>query len=185
MYIGWLQNLVDDDSSAAENLLRAIELFARADEINAYLWAATASIELLEKVDRVQEAVKTYQEVMDALADPRNRDRIPPNIRDTTTLITIYSVSSVYLNQGHWPDAVYALRSIRGQFDARGFDLYAGKVHLNLAHVRAHLGEDAEAASEYRTVLTLEGRIPSAMLEEARASLEVLCRLPAVATNPL
>ncbi|WP_328625480.1 helix-turn-helix domain-containing protein [Streptomyces sp. NBC_00353] len=174
MYIGWLQNLVDDDSPAAENLLRAIELFAQADEINGYLWAATASIDLLAKIDRVQEAVKTYQEVMDALADPRNRDRIPPNIRDTTTLIAIYSVSSVYLNQGHWQDAVDALRSIHGQFDARGFDLYAGKVHLNLAHVLAHLGEDAEAASEYRTVLTLEGRLPSAMWEEARASLDAL-----------
>jgi tetratricopeptide (TPR) repeat protein len=174
MYIGWLQNLVNDDSPAIENLLRSIELFAQADEINGYLWAATASIELLGKVGRVPEALRTYREVMDALGDPRNRDRIPPNIRETTTLIAIYSVSTVYLNRGHWPDAVDALRSIRGQFDARGFDLYAGKVHLNLAHVLAHLGEDAEAASEYRIVLTLESRIPSAMLEQARAGLEAL-----------
>ncbi|WP_327371183.1 helix-turn-helix domain-containing protein [Streptomyces sp. NBC_01217] len=174
MYLGWLQNLDDDDSPAAENLLRARELFTRAAEINGYFYAATASISLLEKVDRAQEAVKTYQEVMDALADPCNRDRIPPNIRDTTTLIAIYSVSCVHLNQGRWPDAVDALRSIHGQFDTRGFDLYAGKVHLYLAHVLARLGEGAEAAGEYRTVLTLEDRIPSAMLEEARAGLDAL-----------
>ncbi|MFH9006093.1 hypothetical protein ACH4E5_23025 [Streptomyces afghaniensis] len=54
-----------------------------------------------------------------------------------------------------------ALRSVRGQFDARGWHEQAGKVHLHLAHALAHLGERAEAAAEYRAALALEDRRPA------------------------
>ncbi|WP_328625474.1 helix-turn-helix domain-containing protein [Streptomyces sp. NBC_00353] len=173
-YLGWLQVTANDVSSAADNYRQAMTLFARADEINGYLQAASGSIGMLRKAGRGDEAVKTYQEVMDALADPRNRDRVPANVRDVIFLTATYNVSFVQLNQGHWVDAVDALRSIRGQFDARGRYRQAGRVYLNLAHALAHLGEDAEAATEYRIVLTLEGRIPSNLAEEARKSLEAL-----------
>ena len=139
--LGWLQATVDDVSPAAENYRRAMELFAQADDINGYLQAGNATITMLRKAGRAHEAVKTYQEVMDALADPRNRDRVPVNVRDVTVLIATYNVSFVHLDQGHWVDAVDALRSIRGQFDARGRDRQAGRVHLYLAHALAHLGE--------------------------------------------
>ncbi|AWS42538.1 transcriptional regulator [Streptosporangium sp. 'caverna'] len=173
-YLGGLQNRVQDVSSAADNHRRAVELFAQADEINGYLQACNATIDILQKAGRGEEAIKIYREVMDALADPRNGDRIPPNVRNFTALIATFHVSFVHLNQGHWPEAVDALRPIRGQFDARGWHRQAGKVHLNLAHALAHLGEDAEAVIEYRTVLSMEGRIPSLLLEEARASLDAL-----------
>ncbi|MEU6497314.1 hypothetical protein ABZ890_44360 [Streptomyces sp. NPDC046984] len=177
LYIGWLgwrQNPVDDDSPTTDNILHAMELFTQADEIRGYLQAASVSINLLEKADRTQEAVKAYQEILDALADPGNRDRIPPNVRDTNVLTANYEMSFVHLNQGHWWDAVGTLRPIRGQFDRRGFHPPGGEVHLNLAHALAHLGENDEAATEYRAVLTLEGLIPQTMLEEARASLDAL-----------
>nr|WTB34732.1 hypothetical protein OG781_39325 [Streptomyces sp. NBC_00830] len=172
--LGWLQEMVGDVSPAADNILRSMELYAQADDVIGYLQAANANITVLRKADRMQEAIETYREVMDALADPRNRDRIPPDVRDLTASVARYHVSSVHLNQGHWRDAVDALRAIRGHFDARGYHRQAGKVHLYLAHALAHLGEDTEAAAEFRAVLTLESRIPSAMVEEARASLGVL-----------
>ncbi|WP_203947426.1 XRE family transcriptional regulator [Planotetraspora thailandica] len=173
-YLGGLQNRVDDVSPAADNYRRAMRLFAQADEINGYLQACNVAIGILDKAGRGHEAITVYREVMDALADPRNRDRIPPNVRDFTALIATYYVSFVHLNQANWPDVVDVLRPIRGQFDARGWHQQAGKVHLNLAHALAHLGEDAEAAIEYHTVLTLEGRIPSVTVEKARAGLDAL-----------
>nr|WTB34706.1 hypothetical protein OG781_39170 [Streptomyces sp. NBC_00830] len=173
-YLGWLQVTANDVSPAADNYRRAMKLFAQADEINGYLQAASGSIGMLRKAGRGDEAVKTYQEVMDALANPRNRDRVPANVRDVIILTATYNVSFVHLNQGRWVDAVDALRFIRGQFDARGRDRQTGRVYLNLAHALAHLGEHAESATEYRTVLTLEGRIPSNLVEEARASLDAL-----------
>ncbi|MEU0190890.1 hypothetical protein ABZ250_13620 [Streptomyces afghaniensis] len=68
-------------------------------------------------------------------------------------------MSFVHLDQGHWQEAADALRSIRGQFDTRGWHKQAGKVHLHLAHALAHLGERAEAAAEYRAALKLEDRL--------------------------
>jgi tetratricopeptide (TPR) repeat protein len=173
-YLGWLQVTADEVSPAADNYRRAMKLFAQADEISGYLQAASGSISMLRKVGRGDDTVRTYLELLDVLADPRNRDRIPANVRDVTILTATYNVSFVHLDQGHWVEAVDALRSIRGQFDARGRDRQAGRVYLYLAHALAHLGEHAEAAAEYRTVLALEGRIPSAMVEEARASLDAL-----------
>lgn len=173
-YLGWLQNAVGDFSPAADNYHRAMELFAQADEINGYLQASTGNITVLRKAGRAQEAIETYREIMDAVAAPHNQERIPPNVRDATELMATYHVSFVHLNQGHWRDAVDALRPLRGQFDARGWHVQAGRVHLHLAHALAHLREDAEATAEYRNVLTLENRIPSDILEEARASLDAL-----------
>jgi tetratricopeptide (TPR) repeat protein len=172
--LGWLQAAVDDMSPAAENHRRAMELFAQADDVNGYLQASNGTIRLLAKAGRAPEAVAAYQEVMEALHDPRNRDRIPPNVRDLTALIATYHLSFVHLDQGHWRDAVDALRSIRGQFDARGYYGQAGKVYLYLGHALAHLGEGDEAAAEYRTVPMMEGRIPPDILDEARAGLDAL-----------
>lgn len=174
MYLGWLQGAVDDVSAAIHNLLRAIELFTRADEIDGYLQAANVNITVLRKAGRVQEAVETYREVMRVLADPRNQDRIAPNVRDITAMIATWHVAFVHLNQGHWRDAAEVLRSIRGQHEERGYHRAAAKAHLYLGHALAHLGEDSEAAVEYRAVLTLEGAVPPAIGEEARASLEAL-----------
>jgi transcriptional regulator with XRE-family HTH domain len=174
MYLGWLQAAVDDVSAAVHNLLRAMELFAEADEIGGYLQAANVNITVLRKAGRVQDAIETYGEVMHALADPRNHDRIAPSVRDITALIATWHVSFVHLNQGHWRDAVDVLRRIRGQLGARGYHRAASKAHLYLGHALAHLGDDTEAAVEYRVVLTLEGPIPPAIVEEARASLDAL-----------
>ncbi|WP_186785503.1 helix-turn-helix domain-containing protein [Streptomyces misionensis] len=173
-YLGWLQNVAGDDAPATGNLTRARELFVRADDIRGYLQAAIAGINLLERAGRLREAVEAHQEVVDALADPRNHERIPPNVRDTDALTAGYQVGFVHLAQGHWADAVRALRPIRGQFDARGFHTPGAEVHLNLAHALARLGEDDEAAAGYRAVLALEGRIPPAMVDEARTGLDAL-----------
>lgn len=80
-----------------------------------------------------------------------------------------FSVSFVPLDQGHRQEAADALRSVRGQFDARGRHKQAGKVHLHLAHALAHLGERAEAAAEYGAALALDDRLPAELRDEARA----------------
>ncbi|WP_239150457.1 hypothetical protein [Streptomyces sp. SID13588] len=173
-YLCWLQQAVKDTSHAVDNVLRSRELFSQADDIIGYLQAASGSIGLLRTAGRMQEAVTAYREIMEALSDPRNRDRIPPDVRDLTASIAGNYVSFVHLNQGHWQDAVDVLRPMRGQFEARGYHRHGGKVHLYLAHALAHLGENAEAAAEYRAVLAMEGRIPPVVLEEARSSLDAL-----------
>ncbi|MDH6117912.1 transcriptional regulator with XRE-family HTH domain/tetratricopeptide (TPR) repeat protein [Kitasatospora sp. GAS204A] len=169
-----MQHAVGDASAAADSCRRAMDLFVQADDITGYLPACNVSIKLLQEAGRMQEAIKAYQEVMDAYADPRNRDRIPPNVREITGLIATFHVSFVHLDLGHWAEAVDTLRSIRGQLEARGYHRREGQLHLHLAHALAHLGADAEAATEYRTVLTLAGRIPAALVDEARASLQAL-----------
>ncbi|MEU2307289.1 helix-turn-helix domain-containing protein [Streptomyces misionensis] len=173
-YLGWLRNVAGDDAPATADLLRAKELFVRAGDIRGHLHAAIAGINLLERAGRAREAVETHREVLDALADPRNHERIPSNVRDTNVLTANYQVGFVHLGQGHWADAVGALRPIRGQFDARGFHTPGAEVHLNLAHALARLGEDDEAAAGYRAVLALDGLIPPAMVDEARAGLNAL-----------
>ncbi|MEU5374629.1 MULTISPECIES: helix-turn-helix domain-containing protein [unclassified Streptomyces] len=171
VYLSWLRSAVDDLASAADHVSLAMELFDRADDINGYLTAANVTIRVLEKAGRTREALKTYQEVMDALASPGNRDRISPSVRDVTTLVATHNVAFIHFNRGRWDAAVEALRSIRGQFEARSLYEQAGRVHLMLAHALAHLGKDSEAAAEYRAVLALQDRIPAAVLEEARTSL--------------
>ncbi|MFF4399523.1 helix-turn-helix domain-containing protein [Streptomyces sp. NPDC001480] len=173
-YLGWLQNAVGDLSSAADNCHRAQELFARADNINGYLQAANLSITLLQKTGRAPEAIAAYRKVMDALADPRNRDRVPSNVRHVTGLIARYHVSFVHLDQEHWQDAAEVLRSIHGQLDILGHHRQAGRVRLHLAKALAHLGEGAEAAAEYRTVLTMADRLPDDLLDQARTALDSL-----------
>ncbi|MGW0882832.1 helix-turn-helix domain-containing protein [Streptomyces sp. NPDC002671] len=168
------QDAVGDVSSAADHCRRAMDLFIKADEVNNYLPACNVSIRLLQKAGRIEEAIATHQEVMDVLNDPRYAERIPESVRGLTTLIATYHVSLVHMNLGHWAEAVDALRSIRGQFETRGYHRYAATLHLHLAHALAHLGDDTEAATEYRTVLTLEDRIPADLVQEARASLEGL-----------
>jgi hypothetical protein len=83
-------------------------------------------------------------------------------------------VSFVHLDEGHWQEAVDALRSIRGQFDDRGWHKQAGKVHLHLAHALARLGERAEAAAEYQAMLALESRVPADVRDEAHTGLTAL-----------
>ncbi|MFF4014831.1 helix-turn-helix domain-containing protein [Streptomyces sp. NPDC001843] len=173
-YLAWLQNAVGDLASAVDNNHRARELFVRADNVNGYLQACNLSIALLQKTGRAQEAIAKYREVMDALADPRNRDRVPPNIRHITELIARYHVSDVHLDQEHWREVVEVLRPARGQLDTLGYHQQAGRVHLLLARALDHLGEGAEAAAEYRAVLTMEDRVPEALLEEARGGLKSL-----------
>lgn len=174
LYLGWVQNAVDDVPAAAANIRRATGLFAEADDVNGYLTASSGIIRVLEKAGRPEEAVATYREIIDALGASRAGDRVPVNVREITTLNATYNLSFVRLNQGKWAEAVEALRSIVGQFDSRGWDKQAGRVHLHLAHALRHLGEDVEAGAEYRTVLTFEGRVPAAVLDEARGGLTAL-----------
>ncbi|MEU1320611.1 tetratricopeptide repeat protein [Streptomyces tibetensis] len=131
-------------------------------------------IRVLRGAGRAQAAVETCGDIMDALADPRHRDRIPPNVREFTVLTALYAVSFVHLDEERWEEAVEALRAVRGQFDARGWHKQAGKVHLHLAHALARLGEREEAAAEYRAVLAMEGDAPADVRDEAFAGLAAL-----------
>ncbi|MEU3890405.1 helix-turn-helix domain-containing protein [Streptomyces sp. NPDC029041] len=173
-YLGWLRDADDDLSLAADHYLRAAELFTAADDVNGYLQVSCGMIRVLRGAGRAQAAVETCGDVMDALADPRHRDRIPPNVREFTALTALYAVSFVHLDEERWEEAVEVLRSVRGQFDARGWHKQAGKVHLHLAHALARLGERAEAAAEYRAVLAMEGHAPADVREEAFAGLAAL-----------
>ncbi|EFL30408.1 tetratricopeptide TPR-2 repeat-containing protein [Streptomyces viridochromogenes DSM 40736] len=173
-YLGWLRDAVDDLPPAADHYRRAMELFTEADDVNGYLQVCCGVVRLMRATGRPQEAVETYRGIMETLADPRHRDRIPPNVRDFTTLSAVYSVSFVHLDRGDWREAADALRGIRGQFDARGWHKQASKVHLHLAHALARLGERAEAAAEYRAVLWLEGLVPAEVREDARTGLAAL-----------
>lgn len=174
LYLGWLQVTADDMSPAADNYRQAMHLFTQADEINGYLQAGIGSISMLRKAGREDEAIASYREVLEALADPRNRDRVTSSVRDATILTATYDVSLIHLSQGRWRHAVEALRSIRGKFEARGRYRQACRVYLNLAHALASLGEHPEAATEYRALLELEGHIPQAVVEMASRSLEAL-----------
>ncbi|GAA2926031.1 hypothetical protein GCM10011428_48750 [Streptomyces violaceus] len=142
-------------------------------------------IRVLRGAGRARAAVETYQGILEALADPRHRDRIPPNVGDFTALSAAYSVSFVHLGQGHWQEAADVLRSIRGQFDARGWHKQAGKVHLHLGQALAHLGETAEAAAEYRAVLALDDRVPADVRDEAHAGLAALATGRPAPAGPL
>ncbi|MCF1643840.1 helix-turn-helix domain-containing protein [Streptomyces indiaensis] len=173
-YLGWLRDAVDDLPLAADHYLRAARLFTAADDVNGYLQVSCGMIRVLRGVGRAQAAVETCRGILDALADPRHQDRIPPNVREFTALSALYAVSFVHLDEERWEDAVDALRSIRGQFDARGWHKQAGKVHLHLAHALARLGERAEAAAEYRAVLALDARVPADVRNDARAGLAAL-----------
>jgi transcriptional regulator with XRE-family HTH domain len=145
-----------------------------ADDVNGYLQVSCGVIRVLRAAGRAEAAVETYRGIRETLAEPRHRDRIPPNVREFTVLSAVYAVSFVHLDQGHWQEAADALRSIRGQFDARGWHKQAGKVHLHLAHALARLGERAEAAAEYRAVLVGEDRLPADIRDEARVGLAAL-----------
>ena len=169
-----LQSAVGEAASAAENCRLAREYFAQAGETRRYLQASNVSIMLLHRAGRQREAIDTYEEVAAALADPRNDDRIPPDAREITALTARYHVSIVHLNLGDWAEAADALRDSGKQLDARGYHRIAAKAHLHRAHALAHLGDDAEAAAEYRNVLALADRIPAEILEEARSSLVAL-----------
>ncbi|MFE9112437.1 helix-turn-helix domain-containing protein [Streptomyces collinus] len=173
-YLGWLRDAVGEAASAADHYHRAMALFTEADDVNGYLQVSCGMIRVLRGAGRGEAAVETCRGIMDALADPRHRDRIPDNVREFTVLTALYAVSFVHLDEGRWQDAVDALRSTRGQFDARGWHKQAGKVHLHLAHALACLGERAEAAAEYRAVLALEDRVPADVRDEARAGLAAL-----------
>ncbi|GHB71291.1 hypothetical protein GCM10010377_72310 [Streptomyces viridiviolaceus] len=173
-HLGGLHALVDDLPPAADHYQRAKELFAQADEVNGYLAASNMTIRVAEKAGRPRQAVAAYDEVMDLLGASEYRDRIPPNVRDYSTMYAAFYVSFAHLNQGHWQDAVDALRPIRGQLEAHGWHERAGMVHLHMAHALVHLGELAEAETEYRAVLTMADLVPPAMLDEARAALDAL-----------
>ncbi|MGW7493641.1 helix-turn-helix domain-containing protein [Streptomyces luteogriseus] len=173
-YLGWLRDAVDDMAAAADHYHRAAELFTEADDVNGYLQVSCGMIRVLRGAGRAQQAVETCRGIMDTLADPRHQDRIPANVREFTALTAVYAVSFVHLDEGRWEEAVDALRSIRGQFDDRGWHKQAGKVRLHLAHALARLGERAEAAAEYRAVLALESRVPADMRDEARTGLSAL-----------
>ncbi|MGI5378804.1 helix-turn-helix domain-containing protein [Streptomyces sp. CA-251387] len=173
-YLSWLYEPNGDFASAADHNHRAMELFTEAHDINGYLQVACGTIRVLRGAGRPHEAVEAYEEVREALADPRNRDRIPPNVREFTVLSAVYAVSFVHLELGRWQNAVDVLATIRGQFEVRGWHRQAGKVHLHLAHALARLGRHTEAGAEYRAVLALEGRIPSEMPAQARAGLDAL-----------
>ncbi|MFF7768506.1 helix-turn-helix domain-containing protein [Streptomyces massasporeus] len=173
-YLGWLRDTVDDLAAGADHYHRAAELFTEADDVNGYLQVSCGMIRVLRGAGRAQAAVETCRGIMDTLADPRHRDRIPPNVREFTALSAVYSVSFVHLDEERWEEAVDALRSIRGQFDDRGWHKQAGKVHLHLAHALARLGERAEAAAEYQAVLALESRVPADVRDEARTGLTAL-----------
>lgn len=129
---------------------------------------------MLRGAGRVPAAVETCRGIMDTLADLRHRDRIPPNVREFTALSAVYAVSFVPLDEGRWGEAADAPRSIRGQFDDRGWHKQAGKVHLHLAHALARLGARAEAAAEYQAVLALESRVPAGVRDEAHTGLTAL-----------
>jgi transcriptional regulator with XRE-family HTH domain/tetratricopeptide (TPR) repeat protein len=173
-YLGWLLDAVDDLPPAARHYQRAMRLFTEADDVNGYLQVSCGVIRVLRAAGRAEAAVETYRGIRETLAEPRHRDRIPPNVREFTVLSAVYAVSFVHLDQGHWQEAADALRSIRGQFDARGWHKQAGKVHLHLAHALARLGERAEAAAEYRAVLVGEDRLPADIRDEARVGLAAL-----------
>ncbi|MFJ8593927.1 helix-turn-helix domain-containing protein [Streptomyces sp. NPDC093598] len=173
-YLGWLRDAVDDLTAAADHYHRAMELFTATDDVNGYLQVSCGMIRVLRGAGRGQAAVETFRGIMDALADPRHRDRIPPNVGEFTVLTAVYAVSFVHLDEARWEDAVDALRSVRGQFDARGWHKQAGKVHLHLAHALDRLGERTEAAAEYRAVLALGSRVPADVRDEARAGLAAL-----------
>ncbi|MFF0008891.1 helix-turn-helix domain-containing protein [Streptomyces tibetensis] len=173
-YLGWLWDADEDLSLAADHYLRAAELFTAADDVNGYLQVSCGMIRVLRGAGRAQAAVETCGDIMDALADPRHRDRIPPNVREFTVLTALYAVSFVHLDEERWEEAVEALRAVRGQFDARGWHKQAGKVHLHLAHALARLGEREEAAAEYRAVLAMEGDAPADVRDEAFAGLAAL-----------
>ncbi|MEW2611863.1 transcriptional regulator [Streptomyces sp. NPDC047880] len=172
--LGWLRDAVDDLPLAADHYHRAARLFTAADDVNGYLQVSCGMIRVLRGAGRAHAAVETCRGIMDALADPRHQDRIPPNVREFTALSALYAVSFVHLDEERWEEAVDALRSIRGQFDARGWHKQAGKVHLHLAHALARLGERAEAAAEYRAVLALDARVPADVRDDARAGLAAL-----------
>ncbi|MFF7791567.1 hypothetical protein [Streptomyces sp. NPDC007991] len=114
---------------------------------------------MLRAAGGAQAAVEPHRGIRETLTYPRDRDRIPSNVRECTVLSAVYSVSFVHLDRGHWREAADALRSLRGQFDARGRHKQAGRVHLQPAHALAHLGEHAEAAAEYGAALALDDRL--------------------------
>ncbi|MET9176298.1 helix-turn-helix domain-containing protein [Streptomyces misionensis] len=173
-HLGGLHALVDDLPPAADHYQRAKELFAQADEVNGYLAASNMTIRVAEKAGRPRQAVAAYDEVMDLLAASEHRDRIPPNVRDSTITFAAFYVSFAHLNQERWQEAVDALRLARGQLEAQGWHERAGTAHLHMAHALVHLGRFAEAETEYRAVLTMADLVPSAMRDEARAALDAL-----------
>ncbi|WP_078901161.1 XRE family transcriptional regulator [Actinacidiphila yeochonensis] len=173
-YLGWLEEAVDDVSAAADSNRRAMELFARADDVVGYLQAANGAVLALGKSGRVAEVAAIHREVTDALADPVNRDRIPPDVRDLTALTGAYHASFACLNQGQWADAVELLRPVQGRWEARGNYRVEGKARLYLAHALAGLGEAEEAAAAYRAVLAVDGPVPPALRDEAVEGLEAL-----------
>ncbi|MFD6415180.1 helix-turn-helix domain-containing protein [Streptomyces sp. NPDC060194] len=172
MYLGWLQDAVDDVANAVESISLAMSLFHEADELDRYLQAANVNITVLRKAGRTREAVETHRTVMRALADPAQRDRIPPHAM--TRVVSTYHVSYVYLNEGRWEEAAEALGSIRGEQEGRGYFRAGAKVHLYLGHALAHLGRREEAEVSYRAVLERGVSAPAELLEEAHASLDAL-----------
>ncbi|MFF9045742.1 helix-turn-helix domain-containing protein [Streptomyces parvulus] len=172
LYLGWLQDAGDDVANAAVSIRRAMDLYAEADELYEYLQAANVNITVLRRAGRPREAVETHHMVMRALADPANRDRIPPNAM--VPVISVYHVSYVHLNEGQWAEAAEALQSIRGEQEARGYHRAAVKVYLYLGHALAHLGRRDQAEAAYRAVLDLGVPPPPELLDETYASLDAL-----------
>jgi transcriptional regulator with XRE-family HTH domain/tetratricopeptide (TPR) repeat protein len=173
-HLGGLHAMTGDLSSATDNYRRAMDLFVRADEINGYLTVSVSTVRVAEKAGRPKEALAAYEEVVSVLAAPHHRDRMPPSIREYALMFVTFNVSFVHLNEGRWPEAVEALRPLRGKLDANGWHEREGMLRLHLAHALTHLGEHTEAEAEYRAVLEMGERLPPALPEEARTSLDSL-----------
>ena len=173
-YLCWLLTLAKDRSGAADSARQSMELFIQTGDINGYLQACQVAIRTMADADRAAEAITIYEEVKRVLADPRNVDRVPPNVRQTTTLGSAYHVSFAFIGERRWQDVVDVLRPIHGGFEALGWGHQEARSRLHLAHALAHLGEHAAAADEYRSVCTLEGDVPDFLLEAARTRLGAL-----------
>ncbi|MGW0186302.1 helix-turn-helix domain-containing protein [Streptomyces sp. NPDC003362] len=173
-HLGGLHAMTGDLSTATDNYRRAMDLFVEADEINGYLAASAFTVRVAEKAGRPEEALAAYEEVVSTLAAPHNHDRVPPNIREYTLMYATFNVSFVHLNEGRWREAAEALRPLRGQLDTHGWHDREGMLRLHLGHALTHLGEHTEAESEFRAALAMGERLPSELLEEARASLDSL-----------
>ncbi|MGW2478186.1 helix-turn-helix domain-containing protein [Streptomyces sp. NPDC001665] len=172
MYLGWLQDAVDDMAPAVENMARAMELYLRVGDTRQYLNAANINITVLRKAGRGPEAVETHHAVMHALAN------LPEGAQDprhaVTTRVSLYHVAYVYLNEGRWAEAEDALGRVSGDYVASGYHLAASKCYLYRGHALAHLARRTEAEDSYRVVLGMGESAPSELREEALSGLSAL-----------
>ncbi|MEW2166937.1 helix-turn-helix domain-containing protein [Streptomyces sp. NPDC007084] len=174
MYLCWLLADANDLSGAADSGHQSMELFKRVDDINGYLQGCTVAIRSASAAGRPEQAIEIYEDVKSLLDDPRNADRVPPNIRESTTLGSALHVSLALIEERRWRQVVDTLRPFRGDFLARGMGRQEARVRLNLAQAHARLGEHAAAVDEYRSVCALEGDVPEFLREEARAGMAAL-----------